>query len=167
MIKKIMSFVLGLLFFTSLYGLDQEKAGLIITPINGLSITSSAGLITITNASGQDISVSTMLLSFSLDQANIPSVWGTPWLNWQPFSPSSKTPLNYQFVNQVPMPNSKFNAGSSISFQYSPSPWSNTAAPSNIQLFNLSYPLNPTPINWSNAYSNGVNTITIINNSGT
>ncbi len=177
-LKKILSYLIFLLLscasliaFSSNAHIaaSNKNVGPILTPINGLTVTTAAGQITITNSSGADIPVTSMLLSFSLDQTSIASAWGTPWLNWQPFTSSlknKKAALSYQFVNQVNLPNAIFSAGSSITFQYTPTPWNNTAAPTNVQLFNLSYPLVPASITSSVSESGGINTITITNTSG-
>lgn len=107
-----------------------------------------------------------MLLSFELNQTSIASVWGTPWLNWAPFSTTQSAPLNYQYINQANLTNNVFSAGEVITLNYSPVPWNNTAAPTNVQLFSVSYPLLSVPISTSVAESGGVNTITITNMSG-
>lgn len=168
--KKIFSYLFFLLLCCSCLSVFADKkptASPILTPINGLTITSKAGQITLKNTSGKDISVSSMLLSFTLDQASIPSVWGTPWLNWQPYTASVKTtaPISYQFTNQVDLPDDNFVAGSSIIFQYSPQ-LAPTAVPNNVQAFNLTYPLSPAQISSSVSSSGGVNTMTITNMSG-
>lgn len=148
----------------------KETEAPVLTIINGLSVSTAPGQITITNSSGKDISVSSMLLSFSLDQSSISGLWGTPWLNWitapQNVIFKKLVPNQFQFVNQANLPNNIFSAGSTIVAQYSPSPWNSTAVATNVQLYNLSYPLSPATISSSVASSGGVNTITITNTSG-
>ncbi|STX28869.1 Glycosyl hydrolases family 18 [Legionella beliardensis] len=167
--KKIFSYfvILFFVFVNTVFGNTKTIASPILTKIPGLSFTSSVGQLTVTNSSGKDIAVSTMLLSFSLDQAGIAGLWGAPWLNWQPYTSSyAKKDLassDYRFVNQANLPNNLFQAGSSITVQYSPQPWNNQAVPENIELFHLSYTLSPVAINSSVSYSGGVNTLTITN----
>lgn len=142
----------------------------IITPVTGVTASSAVGQITITNSSGKNIPVSGMLLSFTLDQTNIPSVWGTPWLNWQAYkgvaSKAKLAPVSYQYANQVDLPGDVLPAGASITVQFSPVPYNNTAVATNVQLFNLTYPLSPAQITASASYSGGTDTITIKNISG-
>jgi hypothetical protein len=174
--KSLLYALLFLLCFFNIQAFSAPKklsSAPILTPINGLSVTSTPGQITITNSSGTDIKASTMLLSFSLNQTSLASAWGTPWLNWQAYTGSFKkshplhAPLSYQFTNQADLPNNVLPAGSSISFQYTPIPWNTTEAATGVQLFNMTYPLSPASITSSVAYSGGVNTITINNTSGT
>lgn len=167
-IFSYLCFVLLYCFFASAFAKDAVTADPILTPINGLSVSSNPGQVTITNTSGKDIAVSSMLLSFSLEQTSVPSIWGSPWLNWRSAAsllPKKLAANTFQFINQANLPNNMFSAGSNIVIQYSPSPWNSPAVATNVQLFNVNYPLNPASIKSTVDVSGGVTTITITNTS--
>lgn len=152
-----LSFLIVFSFFVvfnpNLYA-EKMAGGPIITPIVGLETHGEPGSITIKNISGKDIPATKMLLSFTLDQTSIPSFWSdSPWLNWQPANSLFKTSfkaklaaINYQYINQANLDRNIFPSGATISAKYSLVPWDTRAVPTNIQLFNLSYPLSPANI---------------------
>src|SRR5437016_5559106 len=103
------------------YALKEKVHDPVLNPIKGLTITTTLGQMIIKNSSGENISVTSMLLTFTLNQSDISGVWGTPWLNWQAQTNSFHQSLqakSYQFVNQENLPDNTFSAGSSIVIQY-------------------------------------------------
>lgn len=107
----------------------------IVTPIVGLTITTNPGSIVIANNTGKDIPLRNMLLTFNLDQNNVASLWGSPWLNWMT-SPTGKSYAKklkdvraYAFINQANLEGNTLRSGQSINVQYSPQPWNNPNRP--------------------------------------
>lgn len=117
----------------------QALSGLAVntSPANGTTPT-----IAISNVTGSDIPASQLVITFCLQQQfqRIASVWGAPWLDWQPSSLVSSAScasgsVAYQYAIHASLSGNVFKSGQTIQFQYSPDPWSSVLEATSVKLY--------------------------------